>query len=185
MTDDSVYIKNVLNGDKAAFSYLVDKYSDMVYSIAFKLLRSDVDAEDLAQDVFVEVYKSLAKFRGKSKFSTWVYRITYNKAITFLRKNRPEVSSNDEVFIENRGESEEQPGVFSETDSIDSVLQRAIKKLSDDEQMMLALHYFESQSIDEISKIMDMSSSNVKIKLFRSRKKLKAIIEQTGAEIYI
>ncbi|MBN1927499.1 MAG: RNA polymerase sigma factor [Prolixibacteraceae bacterium] len=183
MTDDSVYIQNVLKGDKAAYSYLVDKYADMVYSLAFKLIRNEADAEDLAQDVFIEVYKSLSKFRGKSKFSTWVYRITYNRAISFLRKNRPEFSSQDEVFLENKGGSEVQFDLLNETDDPEKVLQNAIKKLADDEQMMLALHYFENQSIDEISKIMGISVSNVKIKMFRSRKKLKEIMQQANVEI--
>ncbi|HPR32615.1 MAG TPA: RNA polymerase sigma factor [Prolixibacteraceae bacterium] len=173
MNDDIVYIDRVLKGDKGAFSYLVKKYENMVYSLAFKMLKNESHAEDLAQEVFIEVFRSLAQFRGKAKFSTWIYRIAYNKSITFLRKNRPERSFDDVLFLERRGGSDEtHQEQVAEEETLES-LQKALRELSDDEQIMILLHYYEGQSIDEIATVMRISSSNVKIKLFRARKKIK------------
>jgi len=183
MDQELIHINRVLKGDKVAFSYLVNTYEDMVYSLAFRMLRNETDAEDLAQEVFIEVYRSLAQFRGKSKFSTWIYRITYNKAITLLRKNRPEISSDSEVFLEKKGGSDNLEHGLSRDEETIASLQTALKYLTEDEQVMIMLHYYEGQTIEDIASVMQISPSNVKIKLFRARKKLKEKIENMNVEL--
>lgn len=84
--DDIWYIERVLKGDTQYFSHLVEKYKDIVYSIAIKVLRNREDAEEMAQESFVKAYKSLHTFKGTAKFSTWLYRITYNNCISEVRK---------------------------------------------------------------------------------------------------
>ena len=88
MKQDKDYIERVLGGDVNAFTYLVDEYKGMVYTIALRMLKNSEDAEELAQDIFVKAFNSLKNFKFESKFSTWLYRITYNGAISRLRKNR-------------------------------------------------------------------------------------------------
>ena len=85
---DSYYIEKVLNNDVAAFSKLIDKHKEMVFTVAVRILRNREDAEEIAQDTFIKAYKSLKTFKRESKFSTWLYRIAYNAAISKTRKKR-------------------------------------------------------------------------------------------------
>lgn len=180
--DDAYYIDKVLKGDKSAYSYLVNHYSGMVYSISLKLLKNESDAEDLSQEVFVSAYRSLNTFKGNSKFSTWIYRITYNKAISQLRKKNLELTTDNEVFLENMGGTDQLHGFLSPEESAERLLGVAIKKLPENEQILIMLYYYEEQSIEEVSGILGISESNVKIKLFRIRKKLKELLAEMGSE---
>jgi RNA polymerase sigma factor (sigma-70 family) len=182
---DTYYINKVLSGDKGAFSYLVNRYSTMVFSMALKLLKNETDAEDLSQEVFVSAYRSLASFKGNSKFSTWIYRIAYNKAISQLRKKSPEQSTDNEVFIENQGGVDYSSELYRDEENAERLLGEAIKQLPDNEQILVMLHYYEDQSMEEISLISGMSVSNVKVKFFRIRKKLKELLSEAGREILI
>jgi len=192
--NDAYYISKVLQGDNAAFSYLVNRYSDMVYSIALKLLNNTSDAEDLAQEVFISAYQSLRDYRGSSKFSTWLYRITYNKAISKLRKPKHEVFVNEEKHLKNLERNDPDRDVYRDygpvqelTDEEEKirVLEKVIRQLPVDEQLLIMLHYFEEQSVNEISVITKISVSNVKVKLFRIRKKMKEMIEMIDKEILL
>ena len=84
--EEKYYIDRVKAGDKEAFAWLVDQYRDMIYTVCLRMLTSEADAEEAAQDAFVKAYRSLASFQGKSKFSTWIYRIAYNQCISVIRK---------------------------------------------------------------------------------------------------
>jgi len=97
--DDSFYIEKVINGDTSAYTNLVNKHKDMVYTIALRIARNHQDAEEIAQDVFLKAFQSLESFRQKSKFSTWLYRIVYNTAISKIRKKQPEVTALDENLV--------------------------------------------------------------------------------------
>ncbi|KAF0235616.1 MAG: RNA polymerase sigma-70 factor ECF, partial [Prolixibacteraceae bacterium] len=97
--DDIWYIERVLKGDTQYFSYFVDKYKDIVFSIALKVLRNREDAEEMAQESFIKAFKSLYTFKGNAKFSTWLYRITYNNCISEVRKRKLKYVSTDDVQI--------------------------------------------------------------------------------------
>jgi RNA polymerase sigma factor (sigma-70 family) len=183
--NDSYYIEKVLQGDKAAYSWIVNRYSDMVYSIALKLLNNAADAEDLAQEVFISAYQSLKDYRGSSKFSTWLYRITFNKAISKLRKTNHEVTGVTEKNLENWGGNDSDSFRVTEEEEKVRVLEKVISQLPEDEQLLILLHYFEEQSVEEISAITRISVSNVKVKLFRIRKKMKEMIEMIDKKILL
>ena len=87
-TNDQVYIDSILNGDANAFAVLVDRYKDLVYTLALRMMKHREEAEEVAQDTFIKVYKSLDKFKGESKFSTWIYRVAYNTCLDRLKKNK-------------------------------------------------------------------------------------------------
>ena len=182
---DTYYIEQVLKGDKSAFSYLVNRYSEMVYSISLKILKNTADAEDLAQEVFISAFQSLGSFKGNSKFSTWLYRIAYNKAISKTRKANFEISTEKEHLFEIRGGIELQVHGLSDEEERVKILQQVIRQLPDDEQLLIMLHYFEDQTMEDISEITRITVSNVKVKLFRIRKKLKDMIEQIDHEVYL
>ena len=87
-TNDQVYINRILDGDTNAFTVLVDRYKDLVYTLAMRMMKNREEAEEVAQDAFIKTYKSLDKFKGESKFSTWIYRVAYNTCLDRLKKNK-------------------------------------------------------------------------------------------------
>ncbi|MDN3593397.1 RNA polymerase sigma factor [Zunongwangia endophytica] len=177
--DDQIIINQILGGDKRLFSVLVDRYKNLVFTLCLRLLKNREEAEELAQDSFVKIYKSLNKFKGKSKFSTWVYRVTYNNCLDFLKAKKrkfQELSVDDyegfeiedvDSAINNLEEKERKMAILS-----------CIKMLSEDDAFLLTLHYYEDQSVKEIAEVMQLSESNVKVKLYRSRKQLAVILKR-------
>ena len=97
--EDQYYIEAVRNGNIQAFAFLVEKYQKLIYTLALKLLKRPEDAEEMAQDTFIKAYQKLDSYEGKSKFSTWIYSITYNACISELRKRRIEFKSLEDQRI--------------------------------------------------------------------------------------
>lgn len=181
--DDNYYIEKVINGQTGYFSYLVEKYQDIVFSIALKVLKNREDAEEMAQESFVKVYKSLHTFKGKAKFSTWVYRITYNTCISETRKKKHYFTSTDDVQISDEAEEMNLDGIPEE--NREKYVRVALEKLQEDEYTLVLLYYFEEQSIDEICKVTGLTPSNAKVKLHRARKKLYTILnDMLKEELY-
>jgi RNA polymerase sigma-70 factor (ECF subfamily) len=171
--EDNHYIDRVLGGDVAAYSMLVAKHKNLVFSIALKILNNREDAEEVAQDCFLKVFQALKTFEKKSKFSTWLYRIVYNAAISKTRKKKLELVPMDNYVIHNYTLDE----VSGNIDEIDPEQQRimielAMERLTDDENLLITLFYKGENSIEEISNITGLSMSNVKVRLHRIRKKL-------------
>ncbi len=181
--DDHYYIEQVANGNVAAFSYLVEKYRDMVYGLSLKMLRNTEDAEELAQDTFVKAFQSLSSYQGKSKFSTWLYRITYNGAITLMRKRKLELysldeqrlSDEDELTIGNRLAEIDQ-------EELAESLKKAMEELPADDQVLITLFYYEDQRVEDIAHITGLSASNVKVKIHRARKKMYLYLKENLEE---
>jgi len=181
--NDSWYVERVLKGDTQYFSYFVDKYKDIVYSIAFKVLRNREDAEEMAQESFIKAFKSLHTFKGEAKFSTWLYRITYNNCISEVRKKKVKFVSADDVQISDEPEELNLDGIPAENRA--KYVKAALEKLPEDEYTLILLYYFDDKSIEEIGEITKMTESNVKVKLFRARKKLYTILnDMLKEEIY-
>jgi RNA polymerase sigma-70 factor (ECF subfamily) len=172
--DDSYYIEKVLAGQANYFSYIVDKYQNIVFSIALKVLRNREEAEEMAQESFIKAYKSLKSFKGKAKFSTWLYRITYNTCISETRKKKKHFTSTDDIQIEDEADEMNLDGIPEENRA--KVIQEALKKLPEEEYTLVLLYYFEEQSVDDICKVTGLSESNTKVKLYRARKKLYTIL---------
>lgn len=185
-TDDLYYIEAVRNGNVAAFSFLLEEYQNMVYSLALKLLKNAEDAEEMAQDTFVKAYQKLDTYEGKSKFSTWLYSITYNACISELRKRRIQFSSLEDQRFSDQDEMK-MHDYFSETKKEDQerYLNIALGKLPEDDQVLVTLYYYENQSMDEISMITGLTVSNIKVKIHRARKRMYSILhEMLKEEIY-
>lgn len=171
--DDNYYIDRVLGGDVSAYAQLVAKHKNLVFSIALKILNNREDAEEIAQDCFVKVFHALKTFEKKSKFSTWLYRIVYNASISKTRKKRVDLVPMDNYVINNYSEEEVNEGIYDiEPDVQKQLIEKAMQKLSDDESLLITLFYQAENSIDEISNITGLSTSNVKVRLHRIRKKL-------------
>lgn len=174
---DKYYIDKVLKGDSNAYSYIVERYRDNIFSLAQKICGSFEDAEEVAQDSFMKAYRSLERFRGASSFSTWLYRITYNTAVSSIRKRNPGILQIEDFpadaadFLKD-SESDE----MAEKEYRRTLLNFAIQKLAIDERALIGLFYFQELDHDEITSITGITKSNLKVKLFRARKKIEEII---------
>ncbi len=152
-------------------------YQAMVFSICFNVLKQREVAEEAAQDVFVKVYKKLRTFEQRSSFKTWIYRIAFRTAIDFQRKKKLLTTSIDQ---------DERPLQLADSNqsSLEAIeqeeqfrnLEEAITQLGSEESVIVSLYYFEEKNVREVGEVLGLTESNVKIKLFRARKKLKTIM---------
>ncbi|MCL2650040.1 MAG: sigma-70 family RNA polymerase sigma factor [Candidatus Azobacteroides sp.] len=176
--NDLIYIDRIQSGDYRAFSAIVTHYRQMVFTLVIKIVGNREEAEDVTQEIFIKVFKSIDRFKKDSKFSTWLYRIAYNTTLSELRKRKFEFVS----FEENPKNLQE----AELNDDIDNLnkeeriqyLELAIKKLSPDETLLISLFYLNNQSMEEISRIANLTVANVKVKLHRIRKKLAVEINK-------
>ena len=176
--NDQYYINQIIEGNTNAFSVLVNQYKDLVFTLSYKMLKNKEEAEEVSQDTFVKAFNSLNKFKGESKFSTWIYKITYNTCLDRLKKSKKETSI---LYIDDFSEHQVK-AIENVLDTIDEnernqKIQECLLLLPSEEAFLLTLYYFDNQSIEEIAKVIDCNSNNVKIKLFRSRKKLASILK--------
>ena len=176
-TNDQVYINKILDGDTNAFTVLVDRYKDLVYTLALRMMKNREEAEEVAQDTFIKMYKSLTKFKGDSKFSTWIYRVAYNTCLDRLKKNkRQQHTVAIDEYTEHQVKTIDNALDKIETKEKQQAIKDCLELLPSEDSFLLTLYYFEELSLDEISKIVGLKPNNVKVKIFRSRKKLATIL---------
>ena len=176
--DERKWIRQILVGDMQMFSCLVAKYERMAFSIAFRLMGNREEAEEVVQDAFVKMYHSLPDFRFDSLFSTWFYRIVYRTALSALRR-RPETVDYEEIDTVNLmdEEVESATSLLERTDR-KTIIAEVLHHMPPDEALLLTLYYLEECSVEEIQQIMDLSPSNVKVKLYRARKRFYVIVNE-------
>ena len=186
INDDDYYIKKTLEGDSNSFSVLVERYQNMVFALALKMLKHREESEEVSQDTFIKVYKSLSKFNGESKFSTWIYRIAYNTCLDRIKKNS-KYNNNVEINEITSNEISHTESIFDSLENKERsiIVKQCMDKLPEDERIIIHLFYFEELNLKEIVEIVSMTEGNVKVKLFRARKKLFSIFkESVEPEIY-
>jgi RNA polymerase sigma-70 factor (ECF subfamily) len=180
--NDQLYIAKVINGDSNSFAYLVDSYKDMVYSLAYKMTKNKEESEEISQDTFIKAYKNLNKFKGESKFSTWLYRIAYHTCLDQIKKNK----NNNTTF-------EIHEVTLNQIQSADDILQgierrerakimdECLLRLPEEERSILWMFYYDELSLKEIIEVTSLTEANVKVKLHRARKRLLTIVEENVA----
>lgn len=174
MSDEELVQFIVHNGNTNLFGLLYDRYGQKVYSKCLGFAESRDAAEDLTQDVFVKLYLNLKKFRGDSKFSTWLYAFVYNHCVNYYkvlsRKRRNEETLNDDLgygdLVEDEISDEE---IFSL--ALDK-LQKALQLLDSDDKIVLLMKYQDDKSIKEIAALLDLGESAIKMRLHRAKKKI-------------
>ena len=167
--DDIIYIRRTLAGDTDAFSVLVERYQSLVFSIVRRMVRQLQDAEDVAQDVFVKAYSSLAGFRGEARFSTWLCRIACTTAASYVRRQRPDRAG---IEIQSEHDTCSTDDESNLHDERLQQLQRSLAQLPGEDALLLSLYYQYDKTVDEIASITGLSVANVKVRLYRIRKKL-------------
>jgi RNA polymerase sigma factor (sigma-70 family) len=177
---DNEIISRVLRGDSQVYAELVKRYQNFVFTIILRYTKSREDAEEISQDVFVKAYRSLADFRGDSKFSTWLYTIVNTTSITFLRKKKLDVHSldNEKVFEMADNQDSGFKANQVEQKSKLQMVNEAIQLLSPDDAKLITLFYKGEQSLDEIGQIMGIDPNTAKVKLHRARARLKEKMEK-------
>jgi RNA polymerase sigma-70 factor, ECF subfamily len=177
---DSEIISRVLRGEQTQFAQLVDRYRNYVFTLVLRFTDNREDAEEVAQDIFVKAYRSLADFRGESKFSTWLYTIVRTSCITFLRRRKLETVSmdNERSAVEWQDKESELKANLIEQKSRHGMLNAAIRLLGKDDQQVITLFYQGDQHLEEIGKIMGLDPNTVKVKLHRARQRLKEKMEK-------
>lgn len=177
--EDDHYINLTRQGDIKAFGLLVQKHQRLIYTLALRMLKNPEEAQEAAQDTFVKVYQSLSGFAGKSKFTTWMYRIVYNECLGRLRKTKRHFTLVEDIL-----ENSDEPADFLDGIEIlhqkerSALVKKGIELLNPTEAVVLTLFYLEDQSIKEIASITGYSDSNVKVQLFRGRKHLVLALQK-------
>jgi len=172
---DNDLIQVVLQGNTNAYADLVERYRNFVFTIVLRYINNREDAEEVSQDIFVKAFRSLADFKGASKFSTWLYTIATTSCLTFLRRKKLAAISldNEKVFAVAENLDGGMPANGIEQKNRVLMVNEAIKMLSPDDAQIITLFYKGEQSLEEISKIMGKETNAVKVQLHRARTRLK------------
>jgi len=189
--DEAEIIKRIKKGETALFSEIIKQYKGVVFGHCFSFLRNRQDAEDVCQEIFVNVYKNLKKFRGDSKLGTWIYRITINscknrlKQMQRLRSRMAEESytGNDEeetnTLVNNIKEKEEnEPDNQYVSKEVRTAVFNRIGELTEEQRQVIILRDVDGLSYEEVGKLLKLSVSAVKSKLFRARENLREKLEK-------
>lgn len=185
-TAEDHYLDQAIRGEREGLEYLVDAYKEMAYTIAVRIVSNSQDAEEVVQDSFLKAFKYLHQFKRASKFSTWLYRIIYTTALTKIGSRKPITyeMDEDEDYIDYVSNNEDGLERLADADR-KRFLSMAMKRLNQDDQLIISLHYIAEKSIAEITEILDMKSSAVKMRLLRSREKLERQLKRLlNSEIY-
>jgi len=173
-------IEQTLAGNQSAYADLVKRHQRFVFTLALRFSKNREDAEEIAQDCFIKAYRALTSYGGQSKFSTWLYTIVYNTAMTFLRKKRIATDSIDDeatfIQVENHESAYDTDNVENKSRSF--YLNQAITQLLPDDAIIITLFYKGEQSLEEIAQTLGMEANTVKVKLFRARQRLKDKLER-------
>ncbi len=170
MDPDRQLVRLAKNGNKAAFGKLARRYRDAVLALAYDFLNDYENAQDVAQNVFMKAFKNIGDFEEKSRFSSWLFRITVNASLDARKSKirRRKFLIRKEVYEEN-GQVSAQP---EWQNGIDDTLINALNKLSDHQQTAIILRYFHDKPVREIADVLDCSESTVRIHLHRAIQKL-------------
>lgn len=178
LTDDELIHAITTTGDMELFSELYDRYGNKVYRKAISMVKDLDTAKDLTQEILIKAFLSLGKFEGKAKFSTWLYMITYNYCIDFLRKKKRTLDREQEI-------SEHESELADEASDEKEVLEMEMERLAEllemiptEDKSMLLMYYQDDMSIKEIQAHFNLGASAVKMRLSRARKKLKKLYEE-------
>ena len=177
---DTELISKILQGEQTFFAQLVERYQSYVFTLVLRFTECREDAEEISQDIFVKAYRSLADFRGESRFSTWLYTIVRTSCITFLRKKKLDITSidNERTFLQLENQESGFKADTVEQKSRHAMVSQAIRLLSPDDAQLITLFYKGEQSLEEIGRIMGLEPNTVKVKLHRARRRLKEKMEK-------
>lgn len=180
MEPEHLILERLRAGDHQALAALIDLHKDRAYTLAFRILGSREEAEEVVQDGFLRVYRHIGSFRGDASFGTWLYRIIFNLSMT-VRSRRRHVVQPVETLTEELSENSGDDRPLDALDRLEqqeqaALLGRAVRSLPENHRVAVDLFYLQEQSYEEIAAIMDIPLGTVKTYLFRARKRLKVLL---------
>lgn len=183
--EEKKLLERAKKGDVEAFESLVEVYQKKVYNIALRMIGNPHDAEELAQEVFIRVFKSLAGFKEQAQFSTWIYRITINTCLDELRKRKnrrvvyldQEIDTGENEIKRQLEDDRPTPDVSAEKNELRKLVQDAIQKLPENHRIILILRDLNGMSYDEIAKVLKSPEGTVKSRISRARQALKKLLK--------
>lgn len=173
--NDFDIIRSVLNGQVNQYKTLVERYQSAIYHLLVQMIQHQDEAKGLTQEVFVKAYENLEKFNFKSKFFSWIYRIAINTAITYRKQQKRFVDIEE---LPQQIDKPAEDNLLAKEKS--AMLKKAISKLADKYQAVIALRYFEQLSYAEIADMLNITEKKVKSRLFDARKMLRTLLEESG-----
>ena len=182
MTEQEL-VRAAAGGDTEAFARLVRTYENKIYSLAFRMCGSADDASDIAQEAFLAAWRGLPSFRGDSGFATWLYRLTSNVAIDYLRrqkKQRGDMSLDDEDLGLDAVDTGPGPQDAAERTEVRSVVAAGLQELSEGHRQVLVLREIQGLSYEEIADVLEVDLGTVKSRISRARSALRKILLQKG-----
>ena len=171
-------IRRILKGETALYENFLNQYGQQVFSLIARIICNQEDAEELTQAVFLKAFQHLSSFKAESSFSTWIYSIAYNTAISAARKRKFDTFAMDDTLLANISEQQVDETLNDESEEMIIKLNRAIEKLNSDERALITLFYYEEKTMNETALILGLTESNAKVKLHRVRKKIYVLIKQ-------
>ena len=175
--EESHIIKEILNGKTEQYEYFLNRYGQQVFVLVDRIVSCQEDAEELTQDVFLKAFQQLSSFKAESSFSTWIYRIATNLAISAVRKKRNDVLRLEDSVFANLSDTQVDEALEDESEEQMERLQRAMNQLEADERALITLYYLEEKPLAEVAFILGLTEGNAKVKLHRIRKKLYVLIK--------
>lgn len=170
--DEQRLIQKVREGDTEAFAPLVERYSRPIFALVVGIVGQREEAEELTQDIFLKAYTNLSTFSFRSSFSTWLYRIACNTALTAVRRRQRRFALFDFSRAERLPEVSDEGELAELSEAQEQALRSALDRLDPDERALIQLHYYENRPLSECGEILSLTESNTKVRLHRIRKKL-------------
>ena len=183
---ETEFIQQLKSGSRFAYDRLLDDFQHKVFATCLSFVPNREDAEDIAQDVFLEVFNSISKFKGQSQLSTWIYRIATNKCLEFIRKRQTKKRFaflqplSDERFDIDRTRyftEFKHPGIILEHKEAGERIFKAIHNLPEAQKIVFTLHKIDGKSYKEISDITEKSLSSIESLMFRAKKNLQKTLQ--------
>ena len=178
-------VEQLQQGDESAFGKMIDEWQDMVYNTAVSIVQNTDDADDITQEVFIQVYQSISSFKGESKFSTWLYRITLSKALDHEKRKKRKKRFAFVQSLFGNGEEEQadavefdHPGVLMEKKESAAVLFKALKQIPENQRIAFTLHKLEGQPYQEIATIMNTTLYAVESLMGRAKGNLRKALKK-------
>ncbi len=184
MDAEHLILERVRAGDHRALASLIERHKDRAYTLAFRILGSRVEAEEVVQDAFLRAYQNIASFRGDASFGTWLYRIVFNLSMT-IRSRRRQPAQPLDTLVEEPAEGAYDDRTWDALDRLEhqeqaALLERVLRSLPEQHRIAVELFYLQEQSYEEIVVIMGVPLGTVKTYLFRARKRLKVLLARTA-----
>jgi RNA polymerase sigma-70 factor (ECF subfamily) len=175
--EERALIERCRTGDDAAFGELVERHKHLVYGLVYRLVADRSQVDDLAQEVFLKVYRGLPYFRGEARLSTWIYRIVQNVCLQ-ARTRRPRLVSLDASDSDDRPRRElgVQDGSFADLELRDR-LEKAIAQLPDQYRVLIAAHYLDGVQYEALAESLDLPLGTVKTHLYRAKRRLRELLD--------